>query len=215
MSSMQPRYPARLTVAFADEGIRSHETANISAGGMFVRTERDFPVGTLLSVAVGLPDDQRPTPVQVKVVHAIPPRAHAASLDQGVGVEFVSADDEFRARLEHYLRSVAARTAAPVRVLIVARDLLHEGGWTQLDAHDAEGRYCLSGALAQAAGEERAAYRGALHSVGASLGEPACQFGGFDCHCAVMRWNDREGRTKLEVVRKLDEVIETALAAAC
>jgi hypothetical protein len=30
-----------------------------------------------------------------------------------------------------------------------------------------------------------------------------------------MRWNDREGRTKREVVAKLDEVIDTALAAHC
>jgi uncharacterized protein (TIGR02266 family) len=215
MSSTQPRYPARLTVAFPDEGVRSHETANISAGGMFVRTERELPVGTMLSVALGLPDDQRPTPVQVKVVHAIPPRAHAASLDHGIGLQFIGADDAFGARLERYLQSVAARTAAPVRVLIVARDLLHESGWTQLDARDAEGRYCLSGALAKAAGEDRAAYRGALQSIGARLGEPGCQFGGFDCHCSVMRWNDREGRTKREVVAKLDEVIDRALATAC
>jgi hypothetical protein len=171
-----------------------------------------LPVGTLLSVALELPDDERPTPVQVKVVHA---RALSPSPERGVGMQFVGADEAFRVRLERYLQSITARTVVPLRVLLIARDLLHESGWTQLDARDSAGKYCLSGALSHAAGEDRAAYRGALQSVGARLNEPACQFGGFDCHCAVMRWNDREGRTKLEVVAKLDEVIDTALAAAC
>jgi hypothetical protein len=54
-----------------------------------------------------------------------------------------------------------------------------------------------------------------LESVGARLNEPACGLGGFACHCAVLRWNDREGRTKREVVAKLDEAIEIALATAC
>jgi hypothetical protein len=182
---------------------------------MFVRTDRELTVGTLLSVAVELPDDKIPTPVAVKVVHAVSPRAHSPSQERGVGMQFVGADEAFRVRLERYLQSITARTMVPLRVLLIARDLLHESGWTQLDARDSEGKYCLSGALFKAAGEDRAAYRGALKSVGERLNEPACAFGGFDCHCSVMRWNDREGRTKREVVAKLDEVIDTALAAHC
>ena len=215
MSSSQPRYPAHLRVAVPDEGSWSWETANVSAGGMFVRTDRELPVGTLMSVAVELPDDKHPTPVQVKVVHAAPPHAHSSSTERGVGMQFVGADDTFQKRLERYLLSIAAKAKGPIRVLLVARDLLHEKGWTQLDAQDAAGRYCLTGALSEAAGEDRDAYRAALQTIGARLNEPACAFGGFDCHCAVLRWNDREGRTKHEVVAKLDEVIDTALAAAC
>src|SRR5256885_7339505 len=182
---------------------------------MFVRTDRELPVGTTLSVGLELPDDQRPTPVKVKIVHAVAPRAHSASSERGVGMQFVAADDVFRERIERYLQSIAAKASAPIRVLLVARDLLHESGWAQLDAHDSAGRYCLSGALAKAAGEDRAAYLAALHSVGERLNEPPCAFGGFDCHCAILRWNDRPGRTQREVVAKLDEVIDTALAAAC
>jgi len=215
MSSIQPRYPAHLRVALSDEGTPSHETTNISAGGMFVRTDRELPVGTLLSVALALPDDKIPTPVEVKVVHAVSPRAHSPSPERRLGLQFVGADDAFRLRLERYLQSITTRTVVPLRVLLIARDLLHEHGWTQLDARDSAGRYCLSGALFKASGDDRAAYRGALQSVGARLNEPGCALGGFDCHCAVLRWNDREGRTKLEVVAKLDEVIEIALATAC
>src|SRR5256885_12014592 len=118
---------------------------------MFVRTDRELPVGTTLSVGLELPDDQRPTPVKVKIVHAVAPRAHSASSERGVGMQFVAADDVFRQRIERYLQSIAAKASAPIRVLLVARDLLHESGWAQLDAHDSAGRYCLSGALAKAA----------------------------------------------------------------
>src|SRR5205085_10631838 len=168
------------------------------------RTERELAVGTVVSVAVELPDGEHPTPVQVQVDHAAPPHAHPSSTERGVGMQFVGADDAFQKRLERYLQTIAAKAKAPIRVLIVARDLLHEKGWTQLDARDAAGRYCLTGALSQAAGADRDAYRAALQTVGARLNEPGCTFGGFDCHCAVLRWNDREGRTKHEVVAKLD-----------
>ena len=205
MSSTHPRFPAHLRVALQSDG-PSYETANISSGGMFVRTDRELPVGTTMSVELGLPDDQRPTPVNVKVVHAVP---------QGLGLQFVGGDAAFQERLDRYLQSIAANAKGPVRVLLVARDLLHENGWTQLDARDKAGRYCLTGALAQAAGADRAAYQAALQTIGPRLNEPACAFGGFGCHCTAVRWNDREGRTKREVVAKLDEAIEAALAAAC
>ncbi len=210
MSSTQPRYPASLRVAFPGaEGFVTDKATNISAGGMFVRTDRELPVGALLSVAVELPDGDRPAPVQAKVIHSVPP---ARAPERGVGVQFVSTDDAFRSRLERYLRSIAATTKVPVRVLLIARDLLHESGWTQLIARDPGGSYCLTGALSKAAGEDRDAYRAALQSVGPRLDVPGCAFGGFDCHCPVLSWNDREGRTKREVIAKLDEVINAALA---
>jgi len=167
-----------LRVILSDEEARSVETANISAGGMFVNTDRDLPVGSTLSVEVSLPDDQRPTPVNVKVVHAAPP--HSLPSERGVGMQFVGPDEAFRERLEQYLQSITARARVPIRVLLVARDLLHEKGWTQLDARDQEGRYCLSGALSAAAGDDRAAYRAALQSVNARLPEPGCAFGGVE-----------------------------------
>jgi len=94
---------------------------------------------------------------------------------------------------------------------IVARDLLYESGWTQLTERDPQGSYCLTGALSHAAGQDRQSYRNALLSLGPRLGVPGCRFGGFACHCAALRWNDAEGRTRRHVVAKLDEFIELAL----
>jgi len=181
---------------------------------MFVRTDRELPRGALVSVALEIPDGERPAPVEAKVVHDVAPsRSRASSPARGVGVQFIAADDAFRGRLDRYIESLVARSKVPVRVLLIARDLLHESGWTQLTPREAGGSYCLTGALAKAAGEDRDAYRAALHSLGSRLSVPACAFGGFDCHCAVLSWNDREGRTKSQVIAKLDEVINAALDA--
>ena len=213
MSSTQPRYPTSLRVAFVPgEGAPSARATNISAGGMFVHTERKLSRGALLSVALELPDG--PAPVQAKVIHDVAPARRRTSPDEhGVGLQFVSTDDAFRDRLERYIESLLARSKVPVRVLLIARDLLHEKGWTQLTARDPAGSYCLTGALSKAAGGDRDAYRAALQSMGPRLSVPACAFGGFNCHCAVLSWNDREGRTKNEVIAKLDEVISEALDA--
>ncbi len=215
MSSTQPRYPTSLRVAFSlAEGFLSDEATNISAGGMFVRTGRALPRGALVSVALELPDRERPAPVQAKIVHDVAPsRSPTPSRTRGVGVQFIGADDAFRGRLDRYIESLVARSKVPVRVLLIARDLLHENGWTQLTPRELVGSYCLTGALSKAAGEDRDAYRAALQSVGPRLSVPACAFGGFDCHCAVLSWNDREGRTKNQVIAKLDEVINAALGA--
>ena len=110
------------------------------------------------------------------------------------------------------LRNVALDAPDIVRLAGFYQDL---AGWTQLDARDSAGRYCLTGALSKAAGEDRAAYAAALQSIGTRLNEPACAFGGFGCHCSVIRWNDRDGRTQKQVVAKLDEVIDTVLGADC
>ena len=211
MSSTQPRYPTSLRVAFSmAEGSLPDQATNISAGGMFVRTQKRLPRGALVSVALELPDGP-PVPIRAKVIHDVAPVRSAA--EHGLGVQFVGTDDAFRDRLERYIESLVARSKVPVRVLLVARDLLHEKGWTQLTARDTAGSYCLTGALSKAAGQDRDAYRAALQSMGPRLRVPACAFGGFNCHCPVLSWNDREGRTKNDVIAKLDEVINSALDA--
>ena len=109
---------------------------------------------------------------------------------------------------------------APVQAKILytsdvpkARDLLRDNGWTQLYPRAANGSYCLSGALREAAGNDRNLYRAALRSVGTRLNVAGCEHGGFDCHCAVIGWNDAEGRTRQQVINKLDEAISAELAA--
>ena len=209
-----PRYPASLKVAFSSEvGLLPGEATNISVSGMFVRTDSPLPIGAVVPVALELPGG-RPVPVQAKVIHARTSSQSVASrLDPGVGVQFLGSDDEFRARVDGYIESIPRESRVPsVRLLSMARDLLRRHGWTQLLEKDAGGSYCLTGALMEAAGEDDSLYRRALRSVGERLDVPACPFGGYGCHCAIVGWNDQQGRTKHEVIAKLDEVIRAELA---
>jgi len=103
---------------------------------MFVRTQRKLPRGALVSMDIELPDG--PAPVRAKVIHDVAPVRSAA--EYGIGVQFVGTDDAFRDRWS----ATSNRwwpEQVPVRVLLVARDLLHEKGWTQLTARDTAGSY--------------------------------------------------------------------------
>jgi len=210
-----PRYPASLKVSFSG-GLLSAETTNISTTGMFVRTSTELPIGAVVPVALELPDADPPVPVQAKVIHVRSPSlSRVTRLDPGLGVEFVDADDAFRARVGRYIESILRQSKLPsVRLLSMARDLLRTHGWTQLLDRDPGGSYCLTGALMEAAGDDDALYRRALQSVGERLNVPACSVGGYGCHCAIIGWNDQEGRTQHEVIAKLEEVIRAQLVAS-
>jgi uncharacterized protein (TIGR02266 family) len=212
-----PRYPTSLKVALSGlpEAVPA-EAINISATGMFLRTDTQLPVGTVVSIALELPDGERPAPVDAKVIHVRSrAQARAPQLEPGAGVQFLGADELFQARVDRYIDSIPRTSTVPaVRLLTQARDLLRTHGWTQLVEKDPGGSYCLSGALLEAAGDDDVLYRRALRTVGERLNVPACALGGFGCHCAIVNWNDAVGRTRFEVLAKLDEVIRAELGAA-
>jgi Tfp pilus assembly protein PilZ len=197
-------------------GALAGEVTDVSSGGMFVRTDRVLPIGALVSAALEIPDGGRPAPVEAKVIHvaAGAPESMVSRLGRGFGAQFVAGDPQFHERIDRYIESIQRTTPVPVRLLLVARDLLYEQGWTQLTVRDPEAGFCLTGALARAARGDREAYRNALQTLGRRLGVRGCAYGGFGCHCAVLAWNDAEGRSRHEVVAKLDEVIASALVDA-
>jgi uncharacterized protein (TIGR02266 family) len=213
-----PRYPSNVKVSLVGlPGDFAGEATNISTTGMFIRTDTTVPVGAVLSVALELPHEDRPVPVHAKVIHVRTPAqalVRAPHLDPGVGMQFVGGDPAFQSRIDRYLESIPRESNVPaVRLLSMAKELIEKHGWTQLTEIDSEGSYCLTGALLKAAGDDDALYRRALRSVGERLGMPACAMGGYGCHCAVIGWNDQIGRTRHEVVAKLEEVIRAELLA--
>jgi uncharacterized protein (TIGR02266 family) len=197
-------------------GFLPGEATNISATGMFVRTDTALPVGEIVPVALEIPDGDRPVPVQAKIIHVRTSASSSPRRDPGIGLQFIGGDDSFRARLDRYIESIPRESKLPsVKLLSMARELLRHRGWTQLLEQDPGGSYCLSGALLEASGDDDDLYRAALRAVGERLNVPACTVGGgYACHCAVISWNDKEGRTKYEVIAKLDEVIRAELVAS-
>jgi len=80
---------------------------------MFVRTDRKLAVGALVSVALELPDGDRPVPVQGKVVHVVAPaKVRPGWSGPGVGIQFMASDDPVRRRVDRYIELLAETTLA-------------------------------------------------------------------------------------------------------
>jgi uncharacterized protein (TIGR02266 family) len=114
VKSTAARYPTSLPVVFpAREKVQPEYAANISAGGMFLRTDRRLPVGALVSVALELPDGDRPAAVQGKVVHVVGPAQVRPGLSgPGVGIEFLASEDPVRRRVDRYIELLSKTTPA-------------------------------------------------------------------------------------------------------
>jgi uncharacterized protein (TIGR02266 family) len=105
-----PRYDAHFAVRFASvQEFVLEYAANISAGGVFVRTDNPPDLETVVQVALDLPGGGPPASAKAVVVHRVTTeQARERNTLAGVGVQFVEADDEFRERIdraiEHILR---------------------------------------------------------------------------------------------------------------
>lgn len=102
------RYSTRFAVRFGtiDEFKREYAT-NISAGGVFIRTEAPPEMNAVIDVVLELPGG---TPVEAKamVVHRVSAEEAARlNVEPGAGVQFVHADDRFRERLDKFVAELA------------------------------------------------------------------------------------------------------------
>ena len=105
-----PRYAARFAVRFGtvDEFRREYAT-NISAGGLFIRTENAPELNAVVTVSLELPGG---SPVEGKalVVHRVTcDEAAQRGVEPGVGVQFVHGDDAFRERIDRFVTSLSAK----------------------------------------------------------------------------------------------------------
>lgn len=102
-----PRVPLVLRVDYPGiPGATRDATENLSAGGLFIRTERDLELGQRLPLVISFPGLLDPMEIEVEVVRL---RVGVAEGPPGVAVSVPSAED--RAKLEQLLR----RTREPSR----------------------------------------------------------------------------------------------------
>ena len=96
-------------------------------------------------------------------------------------------------------------TTDPVSQLLWdAADLLERDGWCQREFEDAQGRYCLVGAINRAPSPEPYSLELEIQRLTAT--GYMQRFLGME----PMRWNDMHGRTKEEVVSALRRASEEA-----
>jgi uncharacterized protein (TIGR02266 family) len=118
-----PRFPLILAVQYAGAESVLDYTENLSATGLFIRTEREFAAGERITLVVSFPQLLEPVELQVEVV-----RTRPASLEAPGGVAVRVPDDraEDRARLQEVARRIGApRGPEPaIRVLLVEDNAL-------------------------------------------------------------------------------------------
>lgn len=102
-----PRYLDRFRVTLASGQHRAQrEALNLSASGLFIESEAPPEIDQIVQVILELPDGQPPLEVQGIVLHRVLPGGAAAP---GAGVQFIAADDAFRARLDAHLEKLRSR----------------------------------------------------------------------------------------------------------
>ncbi|HET9552968.1 MAG TPA: response regulator [Anaeromyxobacteraceae bacterium] len=114
-----PRFPLVLTVQYLDAETVLDYTENLSASGLFVRTEREFAVGERTTLVVSFPQLLEPVELTVEVVRQ---RDGEARSPGGVAVRVPDDLPDHRAKLAEVARLVAtaSRTVEPTyRILLV------------------------------------------------------------------------------------------------
>jgi uncharacterized protein (TIGR02266 family) len=113
-----PRVPLVLRVDYPGLGEASRDaTENVSAGGIFIRTERDLRLGQRVPMVISFPGLLDPVEIEVEVARI---RASRAEGPPGVAVEVVAAEDRAKlARILELARAPAPSAGREFRVLVV------------------------------------------------------------------------------------------------
>jgi uncharacterized protein (TIGR02266 family) len=118
-----PRFPLILAVQYVGADTVLDYTENLSASGLFIRTEREFHLGDRVTLVVSFPQLLEPIELQVEVM-----RTRAPSLEgpAGVAVRVPPERTADLGRLAEVARKIGApRAAEPsVRVLLVEDNAL-------------------------------------------------------------------------------------------
>ncbi|HYG67356.1 MAG TPA: response regulator [Anaeromyxobacteraceae bacterium] len=117
---VHPRFPLILSVGYGEADELRDSTENLSADGLFIRTERDFELGERLPLVLSFPELLEPVELEVEVTWKAP--GDAAGEGGGVGVRVPRDNAEHRARLADLARRAAEAANGPpiaFRVLLV------------------------------------------------------------------------------------------------
>lgn len=117
-----PRFPLILAVQYAGaESIRD-TTENLSAGGLFIRTEREFAVGERVALVLSFPQLLEPVELTIEVLRR---RGGADGGPPGVAVRIPPDRAEDLARLAELARRLGvAPPASSFRILLVEDNAL-------------------------------------------------------------------------------------------
>ena len=97
------RKPIRVKVTEKVSGLFEHfASTNISAGGMFLKTDRPFAIGSNLKIEFSLPGDEEPIRADAQVARTMPP-GNFHDYHAGMGIVFTAIEEEDRKRIEDFI----------------------------------------------------------------------------------------------------------------
>jgi len=98
------RKPIRVKVTEKVSGLFEHfASTNISAGGMFLKSDRPFAIGANLKIEFLLPGDEDPVQADAQVVRTTPP-GNFHDYCAGMGIVFTAIEEEDRKRIEEFIK---------------------------------------------------------------------------------------------------------------
>jgi uncharacterized protein (TIGR02266 family) len=103
-----PRLDVHIEVRFYHrERFLKEYTENLSQGGLFIVTERQFELDTQLNIDLVIPDLAGPLQVSGRVVYLVDAeRAQDLQVQPGIGVKLVEPDPETAAQLQSYVEKL-------------------------------------------------------------------------------------------------------------
>lgn len=102
------RIDAKVEVVFKtfDQFYREY-TANLSKGGLFIKTKNPLKPQTVIEINLNLPGREKPLNVAGEVVHVIEPEmAESYGWSPGIGVQFIDFEEGSHQELEEYVASM-------------------------------------------------------------------------------------------------------------
>jgi CheY-like chemotaxis protein len=121
---VHPRFPLILTVQYLDAAMVLDHTENLSATGLFIRTERHFEPGERTTLVISFPQLLEPVELIVEVVRS---RSTTPGSPGGAAVRVPDDLPDHRAKLAEVARLVANASRAPeptYRILLVEDNAL-------------------------------------------------------------------------------------------
>lgn len=98
---VHPRFIVRMSVRVgAGALLRACQSENVSLSGMLVRTSEEFPIGADLDLEFALTDEEETIRCKARVVRFTDPESEPL---RGMGVRFLSFEDDGQRRLEEFL----------------------------------------------------------------------------------------------------------------
>ncbi len=115
----EERYEVYQKVRFkSGDTFLTEYTQNLSRGGMYLATEREFKKGTVIRSQLEIPGIPEPLEIEGQVSYILD-EAMAAERGRtrGVGVRFINMTEEVQSMLHHYIQRLAIHRATPERYL--------------------------------------------------------------------------------------------------